>query len=105
MDPYRTFAMVPMIPQDTSEHILFVYGNKRDTCPVCGKEERSYNYGEQHKEKFCTPFHRVILKWHMFKHNLVCNLPGAHFHCWCFNKNCKTHWVVIREKDLDVKEI
>ena len=94
-----------MVPPDTSEHMIFVYGDKRDTCPVCGKVESSSVYGDQHKERFCTPFNRITLRWHLFKHNLVCNLDGAHYHCWCLNKQCNTHWIVVRKDHMDVREI
>ena len=103
-DPYRTPAILPEIRQDKSEKVIYVYGESSKICPVCGKNPSNWS-DYQHKIELCTPFSRVVVKHYWFKSNIICNLEGSHHHCWCANKECKAHWIVVREANLDVRQI
>jgi len=102
-DPYRTPAILPEIPQDKSEKVLFVYGEDTRYCPVCDQCSNNWDSSERHKKELCTPFSRVVVRRYWFKSNIICNLEGSHYHCWCYNKECKTHWIVIQKETLEVQ--
>lgn len=105
-NPYRTQIEVPVTHHSNSDRIFYVEGESKLSCPVCKKSGSSDPYSSFHfKSKLCTPFNRIILIKYLFKKNLICNLSGAHLHCWCFDKTCKTHWVVVINNNFEVKEI
>ncbi len=51
-DPYRTPAILPEIPQDKSERVLFVYGEETQCCPVCNVYSNSWDKTKRHKKNY-----------------------------------------------------
>lgn len=103
ISPYRELAVKQ--EENNFEKIIFVYGKHKRICPVCGKDTTHLLTYESNKTKLCTPFNRIKLTHHWFKRNIICNLDSAHYHCWCLDKDCKTHWIVIVRSELDIKLI
>jgi hypothetical protein len=105
-DPYRIQAQLPMIQEYKSAHILFIYGEQFNKCPCCNETYALEGYFKVDiKRIYCTPFKRVVLKRYLFYPNLICNIKGAHWHTWCPEKDCQTHWITMIKKDLDIREI
>lgn len=98
LGPYRSIEKINSeVPVDAADGVYAIVADKKSMCPICGKcddQEPGWGGYLKHKSTFCTPFNRLVLKKSIFAKNVVCRLQGAHYHCECFNSECKTKWIV-----------